>query len=128
EFAGADISLIDMGSTEGTAVNGAKVTKVKLNSGDQIAIGDATLVVSTGAAGQPRPMPAAPDMGATQVMAMPPDMGATQVMGMPAAGPPPGFAPTAQAARPPVPGWAPQPVVPQAPAAAPMFGGVTPGF
>ena len=36
EFAGTEVSLIDMSSTVGTAVNGAKVHKVKLNHGDQI--------------------------------------------------------------------------------------------
>src|SRR6185503_4190722 len=50
EFAGADASLVDMGSTVGTLVNGAKVHKVKLNHGDQIAIGATVLVVSLGAA------------------------------------------------------------------------------
>ncbi len=71
EFAGSDVSLIDMGSTVGTAVNGAKVHKVKLGHGDQVAIGDTQLVIGLGGAAQgvpaaapaaaaPQPMPAAP--------------------------------------------------------------------
>lgn len=50
EFSGSDVSLIDMGSTGGTAVNGAKVHKVKLNHGDKVVLGDTQIVVGMGAA------------------------------------------------------------------------------
>jgi TonB family protein len=49
EFAGNDVSLIDMGSSVGTMVNGAKIHKVKLNPGDQVMIGDIQLVIGVGA-------------------------------------------------------------------------------
>jgi len=50
ELDGAQASLIDMGSTVGTAVNGAKIHKVKLKHGDRILLGDTELAVSLGAA------------------------------------------------------------------------------
>ena len=41
EIAGPDdISIIDLGSTKGTIVNGQKVNKAKLQAGDQITLGD----------------------------------------------------------------------------------------
>lgn len=49
EFAGVDASLIDMGSTQGTLVNGAKVNKVKLSHGDQVTVGDTVLTLGFGA-------------------------------------------------------------------------------
>lgn len=49
EVAGADdISIIDLGSSKGTLVNGQKVTKGKLKSGDEISLGSARLVVTVG--------------------------------------------------------------------------------
>lgn len=60
EFVGNDASIMDMGTTEGTTVNGAKIThKVKLNHGDQVFIGDTVLAVGLGAAAVAQaPMPA----------------------------------------------------------------------
>src|SRR5262245_31865933 len=43
---GHEYSIIDMGSTEGTFVNGEKVSKEKLRDGDEIRLGDCRLVVS----------------------------------------------------------------------------------
>lgn len=43
---GHDYSIIDMGSTEGTFVNGEKVSKEKLKEGDEIRLGDCRLLVS----------------------------------------------------------------------------------
>lgn len=67
EVTGRDVSLIDLGSTRGTFVNGKKVNKARLESGDVITLGDtrieltirdtAAAVVGHGAA---RP-PAVPD-------------------------------------------------------------------
>ena len=53
EIAGpGEIYIIDLGSTKGTLVNGQKVNKTKLQSGDQIVLGNTKLVVTVGA---PRP-------------------------------------------------------------------------
>src|SRR5262245_4076322 len=41
-----DVQLIDLGSTRGTLVNGEKVTKARLNSGDEITFGDVRVVVT----------------------------------------------------------------------------------
>lgn len=46
-----EIYVIDIGSTSGTVVNGKKVNKSKLASGDEIVIGDTRIVVEIGAAG-----------------------------------------------------------------------------
>jgi TonB family protein len=43
---GAEYSIIDMGSTEGTFLNGEKVSKEKLTDGDEIRLGDSRIVVS----------------------------------------------------------------------------------
>jgi pSer/pThr/pTyr-binding forkhead associated (FHA) protein len=44
------LELEDLGSTNGTLVNGQKVTKVTLNDGDMVTIGRVQFVVSSGAA------------------------------------------------------------------------------
>ncbi len=109
EFNGNEVSLIDMGSTEGTLVNGQKVHKVKLNSGDQVGIGDTVLVVVTGAAAAAQV--AAP--AAAPAQAAMPAMGAPAAWGAPAAAPPAGAPPAmgrppAMAGQPPrMPGAAP---------------------
>src|SRR4051812_24793978 len=42
EIAGPDdVSLIDLGSTRGTTVNGERITKTRLQSGDEVTFGDA---------------------------------------------------------------------------------------
>lgn len=43
EVLGNDISLIDLGSTRGTFVNGTRINKTKLQSGDVITVGDTQL-------------------------------------------------------------------------------------
>ncbi len=40
EVTGADVHIIDLGSTRGTFVNGQKINKAKLSSGDSIQLGD----------------------------------------------------------------------------------------
>src|SRR3954464_13771487 len=45
-----EIYIIDLGSTKGTLVNGQRINKVKLQSGDQILIGNTKLVVTVGEA------------------------------------------------------------------------------
>jgi TonB family protein len=63
EIAGpGEIYIIDLGSTKGTLVNGQKVNKTKLQSGDQIVLGNTKLVVTVG-----DPVAAQADDGPTQV-------------------------------------------------------------
>src|SRR6266480_23899 len=51
EIAGPDeIYIIDLGSTKGTIVNGQKVNKSKLQSGDTVVLGDTRVVVTVGQA------------------------------------------------------------------------------
>jgi hypothetical protein len=59
---GADgvISIIDMGSAEGTFVNGRKVSRGVLRPGDQIALGGLRIVVEPGDGAAPAPEPIAP--------------------------------------------------------------------
>src|SRR5215218_2739424 len=52
-----DISIIDLGSTKGTFVNGQKVNKAKLQSGDQIVVGDTRIEVAVGEAGEEEEVP-----------------------------------------------------------------------
>lgn len=60
EIAGADgVSLIDLGSTRGTTVNGERITKTRLQSGDEIMFGDARVVVTFLQAAETTPVPAA---------------------------------------------------------------------
>jgi FHA domain len=42
---GSEVSIIDMGSAEGTRVNGEKVSRVRLNHGDEVGLGDSRLVI-----------------------------------------------------------------------------------
>jgi TonB family protein len=113
-----DVQLIDLGSTRGTLVNGGKITKTKVRSGDEILFGDirvlvtffdsddATVVaphVAAAVAAQPIARPGGP----IPPMAPPP---------MPASPPAP-MAPPALpfAAPPPAPGGVPSPFAPPAP-------------
>src|SRR4029079_7162441 len=41
-----DVSIIDLGSTKGTFVNGQKVNKAKLQSGDTVVVGDTRIEVA----------------------------------------------------------------------------------
>jgi pSer/pThr/pTyr-binding forkhead associated (FHA) protein len=43
------VSIIDLGTTEGTLVNGKPITKTTLKSGDRVGIADAQLIVVFGA-------------------------------------------------------------------------------
>src|SRR5262249_29569051 len=62
-----EITIIDLGSTKGTIVNGQKVNKATLQNGDTIVLGDTRIELSVGAAvadaGGPAVKPPAP--GAT---------------------------------------------------------------
>lgn len=91
-----EISIIDLGSVRGTVVNGQRVNKAKLKSGDEVVLGEIRLVVTVG-----EPEPVAVDstqqVDADQlVAAMHSDAGSTSP-GLPpallgaAVPPPPGF-------------------------------------
>src|SRR5262249_56561772 len=47
-----DVSIIDLGSTKGTFVNGQKVNKAKLQSGDTIQVGETRIELAIGAPGE----------------------------------------------------------------------------
>src|SRR4051812_5042740 len=59
-----DVSIIDLGSTKGTFVNGQKVNKAKLQSGDTIVVGETRIELAIGASEEesaaPAPMMAPP--------------------------------------------------------------------
>ncbi len=66
EVLGADVSLIDLGSTRGTFVNGTRINKTKIQTGDVITVGDTQLeltiaevapVLASVPAAAPAPMP-----------------------------------------------------------------------
>ena len=73
---GQDYAIIDMGSTEGTFVNGRKVSKEKLSDGDEITLGDYRVRVGYGdtrdVSGLPRSTGATP-MSSGDVIAATPD-------------------------------------------------------
>jgi len=128
-----DVSIIDLGSTKGTFVNGQKVNKAKLQSGDTIMVGETRIELAIGAAGEeedtrvqapaahdiiastPRPPVAAPPAPAPMPVAAPPPRPAPMQMAAPIAPPPVAppqpqtFAPPPAAVRPPpgMPGGAP---------------------
>lgn len=116
EFSGQDVSLTDMGSGQGTSVNGAKVHRVKLSHGDQVLIGDTQLVIGFGQAATFAPPQQAATVGgnATVNMAMPQQAAPQPRNGMPAANSPTAW--TQPAAQPAQQARAPQ----QAPAPQPM--------
>src|SRR5436309_7286197 len=63
EIAGpGEIYIIDLGSTKGTLVNGQKVNKAKVQSGDEIVLGSTKIIVTVG-----EPVAVAADDGPTQV-------------------------------------------------------------
>src|SRR5688572_30588374 len=95
-----DVSIIDLGSTKGTFVNGQKVNKAKLQTGDTIVVGETKIELSIGEAGTEDEAvtkvgaPAQSDIAASSpasamaaTMAAPPPP-----PGRPAAPPPPSFA------------------------------------
>src|SRR3954465_6419872 len=103
EIAGpGEIYIIDLGSTKGTLVNGQKVNKAKVQSGDEIVLGDTRIVVSVG-----EPVAAQSDDGPTVVQVQPSTSAKSTQMGIPAAAPPTAssFPPPPVAAPPPAQQW-----------------------
>jgi len=49
EVAGTDVSLIDLGSTRGTFVNGQRINKARLQSGDVLTVGEMTIELAIAA-------------------------------------------------------------------------------
>ncbi len=60
EVSSDEISIIDLGSTKGTMVNGQKINKAVLQQGDVIVLGDIRLELSIAAAAAEAAVPAAP--------------------------------------------------------------------
>ncbi|MGE0871212.1 MAG: AgmX/PglI C-terminal domain-containing protein [Kofleriaceae bacterium] len=101
-----DVSIIDLGSTKGTFVNGQKVNKAKLQSGDTIVVGDTRIELAIGAGDEEAATQVtANPMGGNDVIASTSrPMGAPPPPPMPSAPPPP----RAQAPSAPPPAYAPQ--------------------
>jgi len=115
-----DVSIIDLGSTKGTFVNGQKVNKAKLQSGDTIVVGETRIELAIGASEEDDVatsvnVPVAPPAPAGEVIASTP---------RPAAAPPaPPRAPApAPAAYAPPPAAAAVPPPPGLGAPAPVYG------
>jgi hypothetical protein len=106
------ISIIDLGSTKGTVVNGQKVNKANLQDGDLIVLGDIRIELSVGDANE--------DDVVTRVN-VPPTSTTVSASPPPAAPPaaPPSFSPPPAAAAPPQRPVAPAPAAPPPRMAAP---------
>jgi len=131
-----DVSIIDLGSTKGTFVNGQKVNKAKLQSGDEITLGNTRIEVAIGEgasdavdAADEEPTrvntPAAP-AGDVISSAPPPVAAAPSAPSVPAPmaaapAPRPAAPPPMTAAAPPPPGIAPPPGMARS-MPAPQFG------
>jgi TonB family protein len=110
-----EIHVVDLGSTRGTTVNGERITKARLQSGDEVMFGDCRVVVTfmEGAPAQETPPPQAAWGGRPGGFAAPPA----------AYAPPPAaaYAPPPQQSYAPPPGY--QQAPPQAYMAPPSFAG-----
>src|SRR5450432_859938 len=53
-----EIHVVDLGSTRGTTVNGERITKARLQTGDEIMFGDCRVVVTFLQAAESTPVPA----------------------------------------------------------------------
>jgi pSer/pThr/pTyr-binding forkhead associated (FHA) protein len=88
-----DVSIIDLGSTKGTFVNGQKVNKAKLQSGDTIVVGETKIELTIGGAEEALDevtrvnAPTAPDLAASRPA--PPPSPMAQTMAAPSVPPPP---------------------------------------
>ena len=125
-----ELQLIDLGSTRGTMVNGERINKAVLRSGDQIHFGDTKVIVSfaLGAADSqatpaPVSVPSHPAQSIAQTMAYVPQPAPMA----PAAYVPP-VAPPQQQYAPPAQPMAPSPQFAPPPAAAPQPTFAAPGF
>src|SRR3954469_22025226 len=109
-----DVSIIELGSTKGTFVNGQKVNKAKLQSGDTIVVGETRIELAINTA-EDEDVPTkvsvshAPPAPAAEVIAPPP---------RPPASPPLAVRPTPPPAAPPAPAFTPPTFSPPPPAPA----------
>lgn len=113
EVTGGDVSLIDLGSTRGTYVNGRRINKAKLESGDVITLGDTRVEIAIAEAPAVRPISEPSVIVAADAVPAPADVATSAPRPRPAtAAPPPLPAATmsvpaamrpASAAPPPVP-------------------------
>ncbi len=99
-----DVSIIDLGSTKGTFVNGQKVNKAKLQSGDTIVVGETKIELTIGEAGAEDDAPTKVGAPAQQDIAAsappPPAMAQTMAAPPPAPSRPAAPAPSFAAAPP----------------------------
>ena len=64
-----DVSIIDLGSTKGTFVNGQKVNKAKLQTGDTIVVGETRIELAIGAGEEAEASRRASNIGAAPARA-----------------------------------------------------------
>jgi TonB family protein len=116
-----EIHLVDLGSTRGTTVNGERITKARLQTGDEVMFGDCRVVVTflEGASATETPAPAQGAWGGRPAAyAPPPPAYAPPPAQQQAYAPPPGYAPPPQQAyAPPQQSYAPPPSFGGAPGA-----------
>src|SRR5262245_43570436 len=93
-----DVHVVDLGSTRGTTVNGERVTKARLQSGDEVMFGDCRVIVTFGDAMQSQATPPPQAWG-----------GGRPAPGGFAPPPPTAFAPPPQQYQAPPPAYAPPP-------------------
>ncbi|MBI5510247.1 MAG: FHA domain-containing protein [Deltaproteobacteria bacterium] len=118
EIGPTGIALVDLGTSVGTLLNGARVSRAPVNSGDQIIIGETLLAITIGetyGAGAPAASPAS----YYQAAGSPPPRPSAGPPSMPARPMVPGQ-PFARPTRPPSP-FAPPPGPPTMPPVAPVF-------
>ncbi len=100
EVTGADeIHIIDLGSTRGTLVNGERISKTRLQSGDEVMFGDSRVVVTfleAQAAVTPPPQAVAPRAPQKTALGMAPPPGGFAAAAASVAPPPTAFAPPPQ--------------------------------
>jgi hypothetical protein len=104
-----DVHIIDLGSTRGTLVNGERINKARLQSGDEIMFGESRVIVSfmeaQAAVVAPPPPQAAPRGGRTSAGGYAPTMNMPQGGGFPPAPAPFAAPPQQQAYAPPPAGF-----------------------
>jgi len=124
-----DVSIIDLGSTKGTFVNGQKVNKAKLQSGDTIVVGETRIELAIGAGEEDEPTKVNTGaIGSSEVISSTPRPTTPVPPPPPMAQAIPPTPPPARPVPPPQPAFAPPPppapsafAPPPAPMAAPAF-------
>src|SRR6476646_2009907 len=95
-----DVHVVDLGSTRGTTVNGERVTKARLQSGDEVMFGDCRVIVTFGDALSAQATPAPQAWGGGRAapggFAPPPPTAYAQPPQQQYQAPPPAYAPPPQ--------------------------------